>query len=220
MGMGALSRAFCTAWGHALLHRQALKGWQLALIAVALFTRPLAAEIMTTNTVKLLTIAESAVCGELYLPQPQPRIYINLGGHEFDVHNADIARYDGKTIAVAGNISHKLSFLRRDDQIDYTIPFKDGKPDTAKVTIRRGGFGVYLDIFAKTLQFLGANKIKLKDVEFELKPEKLPEIASVIGTTFEGGWESRATGIITRLGKLLPSERRTVKIRSRAFIRR
>lgn len=143
----------------------------------------------------LLKTAEAAICG------PE-RKGISLNGHDFNVKEATIgvdARTD-LTIVAAGQISHRLRLVP-DDQIYYTINYKNGVPDPAKTRVDRGGFAAYLDLIADAMQFVGLAKLKIAGTEISLKPEKLPEIATELSKLVHGsGWEEQAAAMVAFIG--------------------
>jgi hypothetical protein len=144
---------------------------------------------------KLVTAAQAAICGPEYKD-------LSVNGHDFNVKEATVGMSpsDDTTAVVAGQISHRLGFGRPDDQIYYTINYKDGVPDEPKIRIDHGGVAGVLDIITDAISF-GGDKIEILGIELELNPEKLPEIATEISKLVEGGgWEEQATAMITVIG--------------------
>ena len=79
-----------------------------------------------------------------------------MKGHGFNVKEATIGitPWDGATVVVAGQISHRLAF-RIDDQVYYTINYKNGMPDKQNIRIDRGGVAAIVDIVISTITYGG-----------------------------------------------------------------
>ena len=139
---------------------------------------------------QMMQAAKAAICG--------PEIKkLKVNGHEFTVKKATINRWAGKTTFVAGQLSHHLRF-RADDQIFYTIAYDGmGMPKAPEVRIDRGGVASWFSVLSNSVILFGATKVKIGPIMFELKPEKLPEIATQISKLVEGaGWEAQAAAVI------------------------
>lgn len=143
----------------------------------------------------LIAAAQAAICGPGHDG-------LRLNGHDFNVKKATVGRQSTTdlTVVVAGQISHRLA-LRADDQIYYTVNYKNGVPDPGKIRIDRGGFAVYLDLIVDALKIVSLEKLTIAGTEFALNPEKLPEISTELSKLVEGsGWEEQAAAMIAFIG--------------------
>ena len=144
---------------------------------------------------KLVTAAQAAICGPEYKD-------LSVNGHDFNVKEASVGMspWDDTTAVVAGQISHRLAVVS-DDQVYYTINYKDGVPDAPNIRIDRGGVAAILDIITDAIVFAGLNSIEIAGNKRTLSPEKLPEIATELSKLIHGsGWEDQAAAMIAFIG--------------------
>lgn len=146
----------------------------------------------------LMKAAHAALCG--------PSIKnLHVGGHDFNVKRASVDETSsGEPHKVSGQISHRLAF-RTDDQIYYTIGYKDGLPYERDAKIDRGG------VFATLIglpEWLGL----MPDIEFfhgEISPDSLRQLNAELVAMFGGGkWEYQLTALITFIGAAAATEPR------------
>lgn len=171
----------------------------LALFALGSAVAPTAAKADDA----LVRSAKAAVCG----PELKG---VSVNHHDFNVKKATIGKDSraNQTVVVSGQISHRLAW-RPDDQIYYTINYKDGVPNPATLRIDRGGVAVVLDEIMDVITFAGLTNVDIFGTKISLKPEKLPEISTQLSKLVEGsGWEEQAAAIIAFIGitATLPEE--------------
>jgi hypothetical protein len=180
-----------------------LAAWRLTFTMALLLISPFAVKaqspFLDPTTINLITSADVAVC---HYPDYRESSYVNLHGHEFDVHQATVV-YDPKdnrkVVSVAGEIYHKLSFLGcdkcyPDDKIYYHLV--TGK--TPEIQIDHSGVA---EAWGAAFQFIGDTKVKLGVVEIDLKPSKISDIATQASLSTAGrGWEDQAKALIDMIG--------------------
>lgn len=160
--------------------------------AVFMALAPAAAD----ESAELLMAAQAAICG----PELKG---LSVNGHDFNVKEATIGLdpRDPTTFVVAGQISHRLAVFS-DDQVYYTINYKNGVPDETDIQIDHGGVASIVDVWIDAITFFGLVKIEIAEgTEFELSLERLPEIATEISNFFqESEWEYQVGAMIACIG--------------------
>jgi hypothetical protein len=167
----------------------------LLTAAAVLTVVTLATPARADDSGPLMGAAKAAICG------PEIKKH-KINGHRFNVKQATINTWDGRTTFVGGQLSHVLRW-RFDDQIYYTIPYSsEGMPNEPNIEIDHGGVAAAFQLIADWIILWGGNKLKLPDHgEWELSPEKLPEIATEISHLAQGrSWEIQAAATINFIG--------------------
>jgi hypothetical protein len=138
----------------------------------------------------LMKAAHAALCG--------PAVKnLHVGGHDFNVKRASVNETSGgQPYKLGGQISHRLRF-RPDDQIHYTIDYKDGLPYKTDARIDRGGV---LQAVLGLPEWLGLLP-KVEVFSGEISPDALRELNAELVVMFGGGkWEYQLASMLSFIG--------------------
>jgi hypothetical protein len=153
---------------------------------------------MNMNPMKLLTGADFALCQH---PDTRRRLDIKINGHEFWIYPAAVVlNTANEPFFINGQISHNIHHAP-DDQVYYSIDFKEGMPNM-EIEVHHGGVrGLLLEILP-VLPIIESIVLEpIGDIlHITIKPEKILDVADEINELAKGhGWKGMAAALIAQM---------------------
>ncbi len=145
---------------------------------------------------RYVSATRAAVCGP-----SKNNVLLKAGGiHGFNVKKASfIPSVDQSSMAVTGQLSHRLSF-RPDDQIYYTLTYANAGNGVWKLTeiknkINRGGWGAFLGPVWLAAQAIGV----ANGSPIPIKPDDVAKNTVDTAALIGGNWEGATAILISNI---------------------